>query len=396
MLGFLSVDDPECEVTGNAGLKDQVMALIWVKNNIAKFGGDPNNVTIFGESAGAVSVHFLILSPAAKGLFHAAIMQSGCALMSYPEVGALLPSLAELLELKSTDTKEVLNTLNRMSVEEILQLQEKLPLIADISIPPPLWPVVEKTATKFPFITQKPLDIIMSGKYNHVPMIVGFTSREGMLFEVNSQRIHGEVKYLTDFEGEIPHMMHITRGSDLSKSIAGKIKTFYFGQEVPSKDNANQSYLLKGDNIFVFPTYATVKHHCSTSKKPVYLYRMTVDSNLNMFKKIMGVTTAGACHADDVGYIFKTAFTPPIIPNSIEDKSLRRFTTLWTNFAKTGNPNPINKDTLLNVQWMPARPEEFHFIDIGDNLTVGLNPEGDRMAFWKELLAMSPYTSNIL
>uniref|UniRef100_A0A1Y1NFT2 Carboxylic ester hydrolase n=1 Tax=Photinus pyralis TaxID=7054 RepID=A0A1Y1NFT2_PHOPY len=69
MLGFLSVDDPECEVTGNAGLKDQVMALIWVKNNIAKFGGDPNNVTIFGESAGAVSVHFLILSPAAKGRY---------------------------------------------------------------------------------------------------------------------------------------------------------------------------------------------------------------------------------------------------------------------------------------------------------------------------------------
>lgn len=70
VLGFLTLDDPKLGVPGNAGLKDQVMALKWVQKNIRNFGGDPNNVTIFGESAGASSVHFLLLSPMAKGLCH--------------------------------------------------------------------------------------------------------------------------------------------------------------------------------------------------------------------------------------------------------------------------------------------------------------------------------------
>lgn len=67
-LGFLSLDDPLLGVPGNAGLKDMVMALKWVQENISQFCGDPNNVTIFGESAGAAAVHFLMLSPMAKGL----------------------------------------------------------------------------------------------------------------------------------------------------------------------------------------------------------------------------------------------------------------------------------------------------------------------------------------
>lgn len=77
-LGFLSADVPEAP--GNAGLKDQVLALKWVKDNIKEFGGNPDKVTIFGQSAGAASVHYLMLSPMAKGLFHGAIAQSGVAL----------------------------------------------------------------------------------------------------------------------------------------------------------------------------------------------------------------------------------------------------------------------------------------------------------------------------
>lgn len=67
LLGFLSLDDPSLEVPGNAGIKDQILALQWVQKNIAAFGGDPKNVTIHGESAGAASVHLLVLSPAARG-----------------------------------------------------------------------------------------------------------------------------------------------------------------------------------------------------------------------------------------------------------------------------------------------------------------------------------------
>lgn len=67
ILGFLSLEDPTLGVPGNAGFKDMIMALRWVQKNIEKFNGDPNNVTIFGESAGGASVHFLMISPMAKG-----------------------------------------------------------------------------------------------------------------------------------------------------------------------------------------------------------------------------------------------------------------------------------------------------------------------------------------
>lgn len=68
ILGFLAMDDPQLNVPGNAGFKDMVVALKWVQANISSFGGDPNNVTIFGASAGAKAVHLLLLSPMAKGI----------------------------------------------------------------------------------------------------------------------------------------------------------------------------------------------------------------------------------------------------------------------------------------------------------------------------------------
>lgn len=77
-LGFLNLETPEA--SGNAGLKDVVLALRWVKDNIKEFGGDPDRVTIFGQSAGGATVHYLMLSPMSKGLFHGAIAQSGSAL----------------------------------------------------------------------------------------------------------------------------------------------------------------------------------------------------------------------------------------------------------------------------------------------------------------------------
>lgn len=75
--GFLSIEEDSIGIPGNAGLKDQVMALRWVQQNVQNFGGDPNNVTLFGQSAGACSVHLHMISDMSKGLFHRAILMSG-------------------------------------------------------------------------------------------------------------------------------------------------------------------------------------------------------------------------------------------------------------------------------------------------------------------------------
>ncbi|KAK5647710.1 hypothetical protein RI129_002602 [Pyrocoelia pectoralis] len=398
LLGFLSFDDPSLEVTGNAGFKDQVMALKWIRDNISYFGGNSNSVTIFGASSGATSVHCLILSPMAKGLFHNAIMHSGCALCPFGQIRPQLPSLKEYLKLKTEDAKEVLSILKGMSVEEIFKLQEKMADEPFLPSPRLIGLAIENPSAKLPFIRDDPMKIILSGDYNDVPIMIGYTSREGMVSEVlpGHRDSDGNLKFVTDFELEVPSIMKIARGTDLSKTISNEIQQFYYGNEVPSNDNINQFYLLKGDNFFVRETYATLKNHCATTSKPIYLFRVSVESTLNLSKKAVGITNPGVCHGDDVSYIFKNMVTKKIIANSIEDISVRRFAKLWTTFAKTGNPNPTNKDNFINVHWKPVQPELFHFLDIGDNLTLGVNPEEERMSFWKKLFALSPHSSNIL
>ncbi|XP_063223164.1 pyrethroid hydrolase Ces2a-like [Bacillus rossius redtenbacheri] len=127
-LGFLYLEG--CDVTGNNGLRDQVMALKWVRDNIAQFGGDPGNVTIFGESAGGASVHLLMLSPLARGLFHRAIAQSGTALLSGCHTTCDVSSrravrLAKLLGCSSEDPQAVADYLRTVPAEKIVAQQSE-------------------------------------------------------------------------------------------------------------------------------------------------------------------------------------------------------------------------------------------------------------------------------
>lgn len=77
--------------------------------------------------------------------------------------------------------------------------------------------------------------------------------------------------------------------------------------------------------------------------------------------------------------------TPPIASGSLEDKSVTRFVKFWTNFAKNGNPNPTSKEPWINVNWKPCEKDKFHFIDIGEDLTEGVNPDYERMQFWDDI-----------
>jgi carboxylesterase type B len=121
------LEDPDLGVPGNAGLKDIVMALKWVQKNIVNFAGDPNNVTIFGESAGGAASHYLILSPMAKGLFHRAILQSGSTLNVWAKGRRYAPQLAQVLKLHTTDERKILKVLQDLPVEEMYLAAEKIP-----------------------------------------------------------------------------------------------------------------------------------------------------------------------------------------------------------------------------------------------------------------------------
>lgn len=133
-----------------------------------------------------------------------------------------------------------------------------------------------------------------------------------------------------------------------------------------------------------------IKAHLDTSNMPIYFYRFSAETDLNFSKKFSDGFT-GAGHCDEVDYIFKSGLSPDIVPNSPEEIGMNRMVKLWTNFAKRGDPNPVKRDPEINVVWKPVEKDTMHFIDIGDELTVDVNPEAERMEFWDELFKSVPY-----
>ena len=160
------------------------------------------------------------------------------------------------------------------------------------------------------------------------------------------------------------------------------------------------------DCHFIYGICTTALAHASVSKTPTYLYRVSIETELNFLKKFLKIqvpgksivtlnprftsSVLGVSHLDDVGYLFKNITTPEIVPNTIEDTSVRRFVKLWTNFAKIGNPIPGQNDPLLPTVWKPVTNENLDFLDIGRDLVPRRNPYPDRMKFWKQLFAESP------
>lgn len=93
---------------------------------------------------------------------------------------------------------------------------------------------------------------------------------------------------------------------------------------------------------------------------------------------------------DELGYLFKTTFLPNFKEKSKEDILVQKMVQLWTNFAKNGNPNPTEDNFDINVIWKPAKENELHYLDINEELTMGSNPDQERMAFWDEITDMCP------
>lgn len=188
-LGFLSFDDPETKVSGNAALKDQVLALKWVKKNCAFFGGDPNNVTVFGESAGAASTHYMMLTEQTRGLFHKGIVMSGSALAQW----AVTPRrnwgfrMAQLLGYNGANNDlDVLHFLQTQKAYDVMKAGEKLLTVEERKsrIPFAFGPVIEPFIMEDSVITKAPIEMMKEAWSNEIPLMIGGVSFEGLLLSV--------------------------------------------------------------------------------------------------------------------------------------------------------------------------------------------------------------------
>lgn len=179
VLGFLSTEDET--VPGNMGLKDQVLALKWIKNNIASFGGDPSSVTLTGVSSGGASVHLHYFSPLSKGLFHRGLSESGTATICWiwqKEALRKAKVLGESLGCPVGTTKDLIKCLKEKPLGQILN---KVGDFYEYRFLPSttFGPVVEKTGNGL-FLTGFPEDLLKEGKVLDVPWIVSNTKHEGV------------------------------------------------------------------------------------------------------------------------------------------------------------------------------------------------------------------------
>ncbi|XP_068084601.1 esterase B1 isoform X2 [Anabrus simplex] len=387
-LGFLSLEDPV--LPGNAGLKDQTAAIRWVQQNIDKFGGNPNNVTLFGESAGGSSVQYHMISPMSKGLFHKAIAQSGSSLNPWAMTTSLRSrafQLGEVLGCKTTNPNELINFLRNVTAKDLFDGAAKTVTEEERRRGKtlPFLPIPEtwESGGKDVFLPGNPVDLLREGKFTNVPFITGTTSHEGILELEGILRNPSLLNEIdNDFERHVPEELNLT--SEKEKELACKIKEFYLGDNSLTMENLDKYVHLHTDYVFAYGVNKGLKLHAKHSVCPIYNYQFSFDGQLGVFKKFINATfLSGACHIDDLGYLFRANMTDvSISPESPEMKTLRRMVKMWTNFAKTGNPTP-ELDSDITIKWPPYTLANPEYLEISRNLSTGIDLLKERMEFWK-------------
>ncbi|XP_044748337.1 esterase B1-like isoform X2 [Coccinella septempunctata] len=381
-FGFLAVDDPKLGVSGNAGMKDQVLALQWVKKNISLFNGDPHNITIFGNSAGGSSVAYLTLSPLGSGLFHKAIIQSSCALNnSIRRRESNAKKLVQALECEQRDEAAILRYLQSLPAEKIYEGQLKCPDIGCPSCFRVFSPGVESKDSKGALLNEEPVELLKSGRYNHVPIMIGYAEMECILFmEYDEKCPFNAVCFEEDTLP--PVWFGFEKGSKEFYDMARKIKKFYYGDSEPEYISL-ETVKMFSDMGITRGMLKTAKYLAETSKQPTFLYRFSIPSNHG--EKYSSKNLNGATHGEELAYLFKMSRKT----SDEMERHSKRLLKLWTNFAKYGNPT-FEKDEVVSIDWKPVTKDNFYYLDIGEELSMKKDPEADRMAFWDQLFQSYP------
>lgn len=324
------------EAPGNAGLKDQIAALSWIKENIAAFGGDPNSVTLFGESAGSASISFLLLSQAAEGLFHRAILQSGPSVAPWTiqhDPIKTASTLAKEFGYSGDDPHKIYKVLSSKSANELLSAIKYTKRMQYITAETLFVPCVEKnTPGVESLITEYPSELIKAGNYTKIPIIIGYNSEEGIYFVgkthgASINNVKEEVNLDEIFKKDL-----VFPSEETKNHTVRNVLDHYFSSD--TDDSIMGLVDLVSDLHIKYPVALEANLYAKTTDKPIYYYLFKYNGYINMPKFISGfMFKPGASHADELLYLFKP-HTFPLPTRLFEIDMVKRMVTLWTNFAK--------------------------------------------------------------
>nr|WGO51719.1 putative antennal esterase CXE20 [Ectropis grisescens] len=376
VLGFLCLGTKEAP--GNAGLKDQVLALKWVKKNIKSFGGDPDQITIFGESAGSASVVYHILSPLSEGLFHRAILQSGSALSPWslqldPVKTASL--LAKNIGYNVKKPSEIYDVLRNVSAKVLLETRvprEEGDIVNSENI---FVPCVEKNLPNEElFLPDTPYNLLAAGNFNKVPVIMGYNNAEGFMF---AGKENDTTIAKLDIYKALPRDLQFPT-DDERKRTAEVLHRYYMGNKKISKETLAEFSRFVGDSSITYPVVSTIEKLLQADV-PVFGYKFSYSGWMNLAKFTSGFWKyPGATHADELFYLFKIRI---LVPGSLfETNFINFFTTLWTNFAKFGDPTPPASSTL--VKWEPANKINPKVYEINTNCSLTPLWDDEIFRYW--------------
>lgn len=364
VLGFLNLNeitDRRIPATGNEGLLDQTAALAWVRHNIAAFGGDPNNVTIAGESAGGMSVGALLGLPMAGGLFQKAIPQSGaCSTVHTLERAFRVAEIyLDILGVKEDDV----DGLRALTVEQLLAAQRELMVKASgahLSVSDmPMQPVID--GILLPFV---PLRSVAMGSADGIPILTGSTLEEWKLFSIldpEAGRLD-EVGLRRRFDWKMP-------GRAVTHIIAS-YKEVFEKRGVPASP-ADLLVAIKTDHVFRMPAVRLAEIQ-RKRKQPVYNYLFTWPSPMLDGR-------LGACHAIEQGFEFGTLDKDFTGLGPAAETLAKNMQDAWIAFARTGDPSSEG------VGKCPTYGENRETIMLGEHCGIEEAPYEDERSIWDDV-----------